>query len=195
MLRETHPPPGGCKEMNFSACQRKVLPQGYFRDSAKRNRSRRTFRSWSSRKISLGRAAVTLHVVTMVSSRKPFDLANEARYRCGCADRCFEWPLVAQVWPQDCHEISWKVGYEDPGAFRRVFQKIIGLSPGEYRRRFGIADRQQPERRIGTPGQGTPRNKFRHLGRRTCCRRNRLRRRARLEPRCRARHTLCRGGD
>jgi transcriptional regulator GlxA family with amidase domain len=39
------------------------------------------------------------------------------------------------------NEISWKVGYEDPGAFRKVFQKIMGLSPGEYRRRFGIADR------------------------------------------------------
>ncbi len=33
-------------------------------------------------------------------------------------------------------EIAWKVGYEDPGAFRRVFVKLMGLSPGEYRRRF-----------------------------------------------------------
>lgn len=38
------------------------------------------------------------------------------------------------------NEISWMVGYEDVGAFRRVFQKIMGLSPGEYRRRFGIAE-------------------------------------------------------
>jgi transcriptional regulator GlxA family with amidase domain len=27
------------------------------------------------------------------------------------------------------NEISWMVGYEDAGAFRRVFQKIMGLSP------------------------------------------------------------------
>ena len=34
------------------------------------------------------------------------------------------------------NEIAWKVGYEDPGAFRKVFRRIIGLSPGDYRRRF-----------------------------------------------------------
>src|SRR5579859_1911376 len=73
LLRETKPPPEGCSEMNFSACQRRVFPHEYFRDSAKRNRSRRTLRSWSSRKIFLGRAGVSLHFVTMVSSRKPFD--------------------------------------------------------------------------------------------------------------------------
>jgi AraC-like DNA-binding protein len=33
----------------------------------------------------------------------------------------------------------WMVGYEDPGSFRKVFQRIMGLSPGDYRRRFGIA--------------------------------------------------------
>ncbi len=35
-------------------------------------------------------------------------------------------------------EIAWKVGYEDYGAFRKVFQKIMGLSPGDYRVRFSI---------------------------------------------------------
>jgi transcriptional regulator GlxA family with amidase domain len=34
--------------------------------------------------------------------------------------------------------IAWEVGYADPGAFRKVFQRITGLRPGEYRRRFGI---------------------------------------------------------
>lgn len=33
-------------------------------------------------------------------------------------------------------EIARRVGYEDVGAFRQVFQKIMGLSLGEYRRRF-----------------------------------------------------------
>ncbi|MET1029103.1 MAG: helix-turn-helix domain-containing protein [Dongiaceae bacterium] len=36
-------------------------------------------------------------------------------------------------------QIAWDVGYEDPGAFRKVFQKVIGLSPGDYRRRFGLS--------------------------------------------------------
>ncbi|MDQ3060874.1 MAG: GlxA family transcriptional regulator [Pseudomonadota bacterium] len=32
--------------------------------------------------------------------------------------------------------VAWEVGYNDPGAFRKVFTRIVGLSPGEYRRRF-----------------------------------------------------------
>ena len=36
------------------------------------------------------------------------------------------------------NRISWEVGYEDPGAFRKVFQKIMGLSPGDYKRRFAV---------------------------------------------------------
>lgn len=38
-------------------------------------------------------------------------------------------------------EISWKVGYEDAGAFRKTFQKLIGLSPADYRCRFGTGGR------------------------------------------------------
>lgn len=33
--------------------------------------------------------------------------------------------------------IAWDVGYSDPGAFRKVFTRVVGLAPGEYRRRFG----------------------------------------------------------
>ncbi|MEI7336090.1 helix-turn-helix domain-containing protein [Pectobacterium carotovorum] len=32
--------------------------------------------------------------------------------------------------------IAWDVGYSDAGAFRKVFTRIVGLTPGEYRRRF-----------------------------------------------------------
>jgi transcriptional regulator GlxA family with amidase domain len=38
-------------------------------------------------------------------------------------------------------EISWKVGYEDTGSFRKTFHKFIGLRPVDYRRRFGTGDR------------------------------------------------------
>lgn len=33
-------------------------------------------------------------------------------------------------------QISWKVGYSDTGAFRKIFHRIVGLTPGEYRQRF-----------------------------------------------------------
>lgn len=32
--------------------------------------------------------------------------------------------------------IAWEVGYGDPGTFRKIFVRIVGLTPGEYRRRF-----------------------------------------------------------
>ena len=44
--------------------------------------------------------------------------------------------------------IAWEVGYGDAGAFRKVFRRIVGLTPNEYRRRFrpsaGEADRHFP---------------------------------------------------
>lgn len=40
---------------------------------------------------------------------------------------------------QSVEQVAWAVGYEDPGAFRKVFFKVTGLTPGEYRGRFGMA--------------------------------------------------------
>jgi transcriptional regulator GlxA family with amidase domain len=37
-------------------------------------------------------------------------------------------------------QISWAVGYEDPASFRRLFKRVTGLTPGEYRRRFQLPD-------------------------------------------------------
>jgi transcriptional regulator GlxA family with amidase domain len=31
--------------------------------------------------------------------------------------------------------VAWEVGYADPGAFRKVFTRIVGVAPGEFRRR------------------------------------------------------------
>lgn len=33
-------------------------------------------------------------------------------------------------------QIAWDVGYQDPGAFRQVFHKVVGLTPRDYRQRF-----------------------------------------------------------
>ncbi len=34
-------------------------------------------------------------------------------------------------------QVAWDVGYDDPGSFRKVFIKVTGLAPSDYRRRFG----------------------------------------------------------
>ena len=41
---------------------------------------------------------------------------------------------------QTVSEIAWMVGYQDEGAFRRIFRRITGLAPGDYRKRFSISD-------------------------------------------------------
>ncbi len=33
-------------------------------------------------------------------------------------------------------QIAWSVGYDDAAAFRRVFNRVVGLAPGDYPRRF-----------------------------------------------------------
>ncbi|CAB3708762.1 HTH-type transcriptional activator RhaR [Achromobacter piechaudii] len=36
--------------------------------------------------------------------------------------------------------VAWEVGYSDPGAFRKIFARIAGLSPSAYRRRFSVGN-------------------------------------------------------
>ena len=35
-------------------------------------------------------------------------------------------------------DIAWQVGYEEPAAFRRIFLRLTGISPGRYRRQFSL---------------------------------------------------------
>jgi transcriptional regulator GlxA family with amidase domain len=46
--------------------------------------------------------------------------------------------VLESTW-QSFEKISWAVGYEDPASFRRVFYRIMGLSPSDYRSRFTVA--------------------------------------------------------
>ncbi|TKA97766.1 GlxA family transcriptional regulator [Cereibacter changlensis] len=43
--------------------------------------------------------------------------------------------------------IAWDVGYADPAAFRKLFQRLTGLPPAAYRQQFGIAGPPPPEAR------------------------------------------------
>ena len=36
-------------------------------------------------------------------------------------------------------QIAWQVGYSDPSAFRKLFQRMTGVTPNDYRHRFGRA--------------------------------------------------------
>ena len=50
-------------------------------------------------------------------------------------DQAKRW-LERDTLPID--EISWKVGYEDPAFFRRLFKRQTGMTPGAYRKTFTL---------------------------------------------------------
>ncbi len=49
-------------------------------------------------------------------------------------------------------EVAYEVGFEDLSNFVRTFRRAAGMSPGEFRR-AARRDRDEAERRLGTPGQ------------------------------------------
>lgn len=48
---------------------------------------------------------------------------------------------LLQFGNESIERVAWEVGYSDPGAFRKVFTHIVGLSPSNYRRRFSAGQR------------------------------------------------------
>jgi len=55
------------------------------------------------------------------------------RLRIGSAKDFLQFSLSA------VEQIAWKVGYSDVSAFRKIFKRIVGLTPSEYRRRFNTS--------------------------------------------------------
>jgi transcriptional regulator GlxA family with amidase domain len=45
-------------------------------------------------------------------------------------------------------QVAWEVGYDDAGAFRKVFQKVMGLGPADYRKRFAVTPSTPPSRSL-----------------------------------------------
>lgn len=45
---------------------------------------------------------------------------------------------LLQFGRQPIESIAWEVGYSDTSAFRKIFLRIVGLTPGEYRQRFHV---------------------------------------------------------
>ncbi|MCZ2982592.1 helix-turn-helix domain-containing protein, partial [Acinetobacter baumannii] len=41
-------------------------------------------------------------------------------------------------------EVAWGVGYADQSAFRRLFLRIVGMTPANYRRHVNCKRRERP---------------------------------------------------
>ncbi|WP_110753124.1 helix-turn-helix domain-containing protein [Phyllobacterium leguminum] len=45
---------------------------------------------------------------------------------------------LLQFSAKSVEQIAWETGYGNPGAFRKIFARFVGLTPSEYRRRFAV---------------------------------------------------------
>jgi transcriptional regulator GlxA family with amidase domain len=61
-------------------------------------------------------------------------IAYVQRVRIECAKRLLETTA------DPIEDISWAVGYRDTVSFRRLFKRVTGLTPGEYRVRFRLPE-------------------------------------------------------
>ncbi len=46
-------------------------------------------------------------------------------------------------------QVAWEVGYKDPSAFSKIFQRICGISASEYRLQFGAEPNRQSPQKTG----------------------------------------------
>lgn len=46
---------------------------------------------------------------------------------------------------QSLNQIAWHIGYENTYHFSKLFQRHVGCSPSEYRRRFGKSSGEHPD--------------------------------------------------
>lgn len=58
--------------------------------------------------------------------------------------RIEEAKQLLEVGSSPVDAIGREVGYEDPSSFSRLFRRLTGISPGDYRRRFKIPDYARP---------------------------------------------------
>lgn len=69
------------------------------------------------------------------TGRSPLEYVQEMRVE--------EAKQMLEVGSQPIDEISATVGYDDPAAFRRLFKRLVGISPSTYRRRFSNLGRRR----------------------------------------------------
>lgn len=62
------------------------------------------------------------------TGRAPIDYVVEMRIE--------EAKQVLETGDAPIDDVAWQVGYQDPAAFRRMFRKVAGMSPLDYRRKF-----------------------------------------------------------
>jgi transcriptional regulator GlxA family with amidase domain len=52
--------------------------------------------------------------------------------------RVEEAKQMLETGPDPVEEVARQVGYEDPASFRRLFRRLVGMAPGDYRRKFQV---------------------------------------------------------
>jgi len=102
------------------------------------------------------------------------NLVRELVRRCGLPERSFnrrfkaatgytpisyiqslrieEAKQILETSDRPVEEVGWMVGYDDPAHFRRLFKRLTGLSPADYRRKIGLPRPLQ----VGAGTSGAP---------------------------------------
>jgi transcriptional regulator GlxA family with amidase domain len=73
---------------------------------------------------------------TAATGRAPIEYVQSLRVE--CAKRRLEQS------DQAIDALSWDIGYEDAAAFRRLFKRVVGVTPGAYRRKYRVPAQPRP---------------------------------------------------